>query len=219
MTEERRPYTLENVGSILKFPYKLTAEEDIMNGLKKALFVVCRHLYDNKVVTAGEGNVSVRIDKERTLIKPTGRYFRTIEPGEFILIDKDGKVLDGHNARPSMETNLHIGVYKNRPDVNAIVHTHPVFAIAYSMNYKAPLDTGVHHKKIPLISFYEPGSKELADETAKALKDSDAVILEYHGVVTVGKNLTEATFLTEIVEKYAEIHWRRNVIFSILRNT
>jgi len=186
-----------------------------MDGLKKALFIVCRHLYDNKVVTAGEGNVSVRVDKERILIKPTGRYFRTIEPEEFILIDKNGKVLDGDSARPSMETNLHIGVYKNRPDVSAIVHTHPVFAIAYSMNYKDPLSTGVHHKKVPLIPFYEPGSEKLAEETAKALKDNDAVILRHHGVVTVGKDLTEATFLTEIVEKYAEIDWRRDVIFNI----
>lgn len=169
------------------------------------------HYISNKGLFPGKsGNISCRFyegNDSKVAITRSGISKRFVGYEDIIIIDMDGNVLEGHK-KPSMETFLHLEIYKEREDINSIVHSHSPFATGFSMsNKKLKRLEGfgpIENPYIPYVKYSPPGSGELAKDTALMMKDEDAVILKNHGVVAAGVNLDEAALLAEFIEDTAK---------------
>jgi L-fuculose-phosphate aldolase len=157
------------------------------------------------------GNVSARLpDSDRIAVTPSGHDYRTLTPDDVVLVDIHGGVVDGR-LKPSSETPLHIAVYKSRPDVKAIVHTHSTFASACAVARK-PIPPIIEDLvqlaggSVEVAHYALPGTVELAQNAVIALKQRNAVLLANHGVVGCGQSLREAITACELVEKAAQIY-------------
>lgn len=169
---------------------------------------LCRHR---------SGNFSVR-DKETgyIVITPTGMDRAEMLPEDVVVIDMQGRVVEALTGKkPTSESMMHIAVYKARPDVGAIVHTHSKNATAFAVMNK-PIPAIVYElfllgcKKgyIPVAPYGRPGTKELAQSMLKPLEISDVALMQAHGVIAVAKDLKEALLRASYVEELAEIYYK-----------
>lgn len=155
------------------------------------------------------GNVSARLDGACVLATPTGCSKRVIAPEDVVVVDMEGRQLAGVRHVTS-EIDMHLAIYKARPDVEAVVHAHPVFATAFASSGLAldqPLCAEVVMTlgSIPLAAYATTGTCEVRQTLAPYLQDHDAVLLANHGVVTYGVSLMDALMKMETVEHFAQI--------------
>ena len=169
----------------------------------------CKMLYDRELTVSAGGNMSVKLDDDYILITPSGKNKGLLEPEDFLVVDmKTGECVE-EGKKPSVETGMHIGLYRNNPDTNAVVHCHPLNCIAVTMK-RGGLKTDLTPEgvlllgKVPMVGYYTPGSKELADAVA-ACASSDAILMEKHGAVTQGRDLVEAYNRMEELEFQAKL--------------
>ncbi len=154
------------------------------------------------------GNISHRID-DKIIITSSGSSNGFLEYDDLITIDFDGNVIDG-GKKPSSEKKLHIEYYKQRPDIQAIIHVHPVFLCSFAAARK-PLDEPVlaenvfYFGEIPLADYALPSSDELVEKTAKYFKDYNAVLMANHGVIVGDVNFKQAFLKLELAETYAQV--------------
>jgi ribulose-5-phosphate 4-epimerase/fuculose-1-phosphate aldolase len=132
-----------------------------------------------------------------------------LQPGELVLVDIQGNKVRGQ-LKVSLETPMHAAIYKARREVQAVVHTHAPTATAFGIAKTEILPLQVEMfmllpNGVPVIPFKPPGSKALAEAVQKKITDYDAVILENHGIVTVGSTIEAACTLNEMVEEAAKI--------------
>lgn len=177
---------------------------------KSQIVSYSKRLYESKMVSVYEGNVSIRLD-DRFIITPTHTDKAILTEDMLVEIDRDGNVLNPEcGKKVSSEWRMHIKAYDIRPDANAIIHCHSPYATAYAMAGKPIEPKGlteaicVFHE-IPLAPYGRPSTENIADGFGKVLPDHDVVLLESHGVLTVSDNLTEAYALTEAAEKVAHM--------------
>ncbi|MDE6323016.1 MAG: class II aldolase/adducin family protein [Paramuribaculum sp.] len=156
------------------------------------------------------GNLSWRID-DKVLLSGTGSWVPELTADRVAVVSlADGKTLNG--VRPTMESTFHLGVLRQRPDVNVVLHFQSPYATALAcrktlpatLNFTAevPLHVG---DTIPAIPFLRPGSKELADAVVEAMADHNSVILKKHGQVTCGKDFNQAIERAMFFEMAARI--------------
>jgi len=175
-----------------------------MRVLKRALVKWSRYSYERGLTAAFGGNLSVRRGN-LIFIKSTGSVMRELTTETIATITLKGEITS--SLTPSSEYRLHLRIYKKRPDVLAIAHLHPLSSIVVSTLFKkneVPLVTPeakLYLKKLPVVPFREAGSEELAIEVAKSLEKTDAVLMEKHGIVTIGRTLREAVYKAELVEE------------------
>jgi L-fuculose-phosphate aldolase len=155
------------------------------------------------------GNVSVRLDGGRVLATPTGCSKRVVGPEDLVVVDMDGRQLAG-TRHVTSEIDMHLAIYKARPDVEAVVHAHPVFATGFASSGLAldkPLCSEVVMTlgTIPLAPYATTGTCEVRQTLAPYLQHHDAVLLANHGVVTYGDSVMDALMKMETVEHYAQI--------------
>jgi len=147
----------------------------------------------------------------RIYITASGLPYENQIPEDAVVIDLDDNHLEGQR-RASSERRVHLAIYRKRDDVRAVVHTHGLYATAWSFLHK-PLDLDTKELKFYIGSHIEtcelaqPGTEELAENTVKALGDRQAVLMANHGPVSVGKTLEEAFNRHLIVERIAHISW------------
>lgn len=183
--------------------------EEAVEKLKQNIVRISREAYEKGLVSAAGGNLSIRFG-DAVLIKATGVAFRDLTPNDIVTIDLKGNVIDGY-GRPSKEVRFHLGIYKNRPDVKAVMHTHSTFAVAFAVAGKPPplltTQSKALLKKVPVVEYATPGSEELAKLVVEAFKDRDvkAALLKDHGAVAVGGTLQEALNVAELLEETAKI--------------
>lgn len=178
--------------------------------LRDNMLVVGCQLLDKGLVAGTWGNISARSSSEKLIvITPSGRNYSTLRPEDMVIVDYTGKVKEG-GLKPSSELPLHLAIYKSRPDIQAIVHTHSVFASACAVARK-PIPPIIEDLvqlaggAIEVAKYALPGTAELAQNTVIALEDKNAVLLANHGVIGCGKTLDEALTACELVEKAAQI--------------
>ena len=169
--------------------------------IKAELAKCARELACEGVVSGTSGNISTK-QGSLIYIKKSNTGFKNAKSGDFVDI-KDKK-------QASIEWKLHNACYRIRPDVKAVVHTHPTALLALaSAGIKikpVTIDFAIYFKKgIKYTKYAPPGSKKLASAVAKAIKYCNGVIMAGHGLVTAGKSLKEAAFLTIIAEREARI--------------
>ena len=156
------------------------------------------------------GNVSI-FNRERGLvaISPTGVNYSELTPEMISIVDLDGKLIEG--LKPSSELEMHMILYRNREDVNAVIHTHPVYTTVLAclredlpaIDYMIAV-TGA--TKVKCAEYASYGTKELAENAYKAMGSSLAVILANHGLTTAGKDIANAFNITVQVEYISNLY-------------
>lgn len=156
------------------------------------------------------GNVSCRIaGRPWMAVTPSGMDYPQLKVTDIVLMDFDGQTVEG-DRRPSTESTLHAAIYRARPEVGAVVHTHSQYATAFAVA-RQPIPAVTEELAqvvggaVQVARYETCGTSELADAAVEALGSSDAVLLANHGVVGTGKNLEEAYRNCIIVEKTAQI--------------
>lgn len=179
-----------------------------LDSLKKELIEYGK-LAGVKNFTPGySGNFSARYE-DKILITTSGSSNGYLSEDELVLIDFEGKSLE-EGKKPSSEKMLHVEFYKQRPDVNYIIHVHPVFLSSFAC-CKIALDEPImaenvfYFGQIPLAEYGLPGSMDLVEKTAKYFKDYDAVLMANHGFVVGDKTIKDAYLKLELAESYAQV--------------
>ena len=166
-------------------------------------------LHQNGLVAATDGNLSVRMNDGSVLCTPTLMSKGMMETGDLVLVDEHGHKLSGRRA-VSSEIAMHLFIYGQRPDINAVVHAHPPTATGYAAA-GIPLDTALCSEivvtlgSVPLAEYGTPGTAELAEALAPLIPGHQAILMANHGVVTYGEDLLTAYMNMETVEHYAKI--------------
>jgi L-fuculose-phosphate aldolase len=168
-----------------------------------------RRLATAGLVAGPDGNLSVRLAEDRVLVTPAGAAKGTLEAGDLVVVDMDGRVVDG-DARPSSELAVHLAIYRARPDARAVVHAHPPTATGFALageDFMAPLlpEIILQTGGVPRVPYHTPGSPELAIAVASAVGTHDAALLANHGAVTLGATLELALQRMESLEHAARI--------------
>jgi L-fuculose-phosphate aldolase len=179
--------------------------------LKKQICEIGRRVYEKGFVAANDGNISVRVGEDAFLVTPTGVSKGFLTPEMIIKVNGNGELLEG-TYKPTSEMKMHLRVYKERPDINAVVHVHPPYATAFAiagipMNQATMPELVVLLGTIPLAEYGTPSTEEVPEAVAKYVHDHQGVLLENHGALTWGKDLEHAYFLMESLEFCAKINW------------
>ncbi|MFX1477422.1 MAG: class II aldolase/adducin family protein, partial [Promethearchaeota archaeon] len=186
----------------------ITREEKLRNEVvegAKAIFI-------KGLVESGEGNVSVRVGKnEELLITPSFNQYTTLTKEEIVHMNFNGVALSTGKL-PSTEAKMHIAIYKSRPKVQAVIHTHSPYATMLS----------IVRKSIPVImeemyiflggsvsvsDFGEAHTEEIGEVALKALGIKNSALLANHGTIVCGKSIEQSVKFAELVEKLAKIYW------------
>lgn len=177
--------------------------------IKKEICEVGHKLYNMGFVAANDGNISVKVSDHEFYCTPTGVSKGSLTPDMIIKVDENGNKLEG-KLNPSSEIKMHMRVYRDRPDVNAVVHAHPPIATAFTVagieldQYILP-EAVLTIGSVPTCDYGTPSTMEIPDSLAPYIQNHDAFLLENHGALTVGCNLTKAQFIMEEVEFNAKI--------------
>ena len=181
--------------------------------LKKEIAKYSNLAYQRGLVSAAGGNVSAK-HENLFLITAGGKSLRDITEEDIIIVDENSRIIEGKEGqKPSKETSLHIAIYKNRPDIDCVIHVHPSYCTAYSIRKKTvPILTASSRlklKKVPLIGYANPGSEELARAVEECVKDNPeyvkAITLEAHGLLAWDKGFASCFDIAELVEETARV--------------
>lgn len=176
---------------------------------------VCRRIYQKGFAAASDGNVSVRLAPDRILMTPSGLSKGFIAPDQLIVTDMAGRMVARHSGagrdlKPSSEIKMHLEAYSQRPDIGAVVHAHPPVATActlagVSLARCVLPEVVVTLVAIPTAGYATPSTEEVPASISSLIQRHDALLLERHGALTVGKDVFEAYFRLEKVEHTAEV--------------
>lgn len=178
---------------------------------KKLICDIGKRVYEKGFVAANDGNISVRISENEFLITPTGISKGFMTPEMIVKVDGEGNVLEG-DKKPTSEMKMHLLIYKERPDIQAVVHVHPPHATAFAIA-GIPLDQAlmpesvVYLGSIPLAEYGTPSTEEVPNAVQPYVKNHQGVLLENHGALTWGRDLEHAYYLMESLEFTAKINW------------
>jgi L-ribulose-5-phosphate 4-epimerase len=184
----------------------------MLEKLKQELVGLHLELPKHNLVVWTGGNVSVRDPQSGfVIIKPSGVRYEDLSAGKMIVLNLDGKVMEG-DLKPSSDTESHLYIYRHRSDVNGIVHTHSRYATAFAAIGK-PIPVYLTAQAdefgcdIPCAGFALIGGEEIGEQVLEHIGDSSAVLLKNHGVFTIGKNGESAVKSAVMLEDIATTIW------------
>jgi len=186
--------------------------------IKKQICDIGKRIYDRGFIAANDGNITVKLNSNEFLCTPTGVSKGFMTPDMICKIDASGKVLQSKGQyRPSSEIKMHLRVYKERSDVNSVVHAHPPYATSYAI-VGTPLTEPIMPEAIvilgcvPIAEYGTPSTDEIPNNVAKYLQHYDAVLLENHGALSYAGDLLAAYHKMESLEFYAKLLFISNQI-------
>src|SRR5436190_3807451 len=177
--------------------------------LRAEIVEVGRRMYARGYVASNDGNISARLDDQRLITTPTAVSKGYMTPDMMVVVDYEGNKLSGER-KASSELKMHIEIYRNRPDVNAVVHAHPPLATGFAVA-GIPLTRAVLAEvittlgSIPIAEYATPSTAELPEAVRKYIKAHDGMLLANHGAVTCGNTVLSAHFKMETIEHFAQI--------------
>jgi L-fuculose-phosphate aldolase len=182
--------------------------------LREEIVRVSRRMSESGLVMGTSGNVSARTPDGNALVTPSGLDYAQMEPEDVVLVDLDARVIEG-SFEPSVETPMHTGIYRSRPEAHGIVHTHARYSTTLAcLGWEIP---PVHYMlavlsddgRVPIARYATYGTEDLARNAARALGGSHgACLLRNHGTIAVGASVSQAYSRTELLEEMAEIFYR-----------
>lgn len=179
--------------------------------LERAMVRVGRAMHRAGFVAGTAGNLSARLADGLFLATPSGLAKGRLGARDLLVVDGDGHVVRGRpGLAPTSEMPMHLEVYRRRPDVNAVVHAHPVHAVALSLTgdelQRSTIPEAVAtFGSIAVTPYSPPSSHENADAITDAIAEHDVIVLARHGSLTVGATLEEAYRRLEVLEHTARI--------------
>ena len=180
------------------------------------LIEVCKNIYNKQLVSGKSGNVSVRLG-DYIAITPTLKALNNLNEEDIVLVDMESNNLT--KGKASSEVNMHLNIYKNRENVNAIVHTHSPYVTGFAFSTKKLRRLEgfgeIKNPYIASIEYEKPGSMELANSVAENIKNEDVLILKNHGVICVGDSLKEAESLVIFIEESAKTQFISYMLNSV----
>ena len=177
--------------------------------LRADIVEVGRRMYARGYTASNDGNISVRLGSDRLLMTPKSVCKGFMTPDMMCITDLEGRKLQGERD-PSSEMLMHLEVYRQRPDVQAVVHAHPPIATGFAVA-GIPLDRAVLAEvlttlgSIPIAEYATPSTKELPEAVRKYIKAHDGMLLANHGALTSGADLYAAYYKMETIEHFAKI--------------
>ncbi len=184
--------------------------------IKKEICEIGKRIYDRGMVASNDGNISVKLNDNEFLCTPTGVSKGFMTPEYICKVDKNGKVIQANAGfKPSSEIKMHMRVYKERPDVKAVVHAHPMYATGFAIA-GIPLTQPIMPEAVialgcvPIAEYGTPSTEEIPDAVSKYLQSFDAVLLENHGALSFSDSLLNAYHKMESVEFYAKLLYISN---------
>ena len=187
---------------------------------KKLIIKTALSLVEKKLTAGSWGNISVRINPNLIAVTPSGQPYDTLRETDILLVNASGEKLS-EKGIPSSELPLHLALYENIADCQAIIHTHSTYAsVCAALHQPIPSlleDTAqIAGRAINVADYALAGTTELALNAVKAIGSSDAVLLANHGAVCCARSLEEALFIAEIVEKSAQVFCVASAIGTIV---
>jgi L-fuculose-phosphate aldolase len=184
---------------------------------KKTIAEICRTMHQRGFIASRDGNVSCRIGDRRLLVTPSGSRKGHLDPDDMVLCDLDGVPVRGEKRRPSTEMPMHVAVYRERADVNAVVHAHPPYAIAHTiagvtLSLALMPEMFCELGEIATIPYSTPGTEEVPARLRGPIKDHCALVMERHGSITTGATLHQAYDRLEVLEHSAKISMFANML-------
>ena len=181
---------------------------------KKQVLDCMMSLVSQGFVQVTGGNVSLLLEGGTALaVTPSQREYATMTLDDICVVDLDLKPLEDNGAAPSMETSMHLAIYRSRRDVGAVVHTHQIFASVFSL-ISEPIPAlfdevaGAIGPKVEIVPYALSGSKELVDNViAKLDNRANCYILQNHGALSLGRDLDQARRNAELLEKAAQVYY------------
>jgi L-fuculose-phosphate aldolase len=177
--------------------------------LRADIVEVGRRMYARGYTASNDGNISVRLGPDRLLMTPKSVCKGFMTPDMMCITDLEGRKLQG-DRDPSSEMLMHLEVYRQRADVQAVVHAHPPTATGFAVA-GIPLDRAVLAEvlttlgSIPIAEYATPSTRELPEAVRKYIKAHDGMLLANHGALTVGTDLFAAYYKMETIEHFAKI--------------
>ena len=176
--------------------------------IKKELIEYGKRAGEKNFTPGMSGNISARFG-ENIVITTSGSANGYLEEKDFVVIDFDGNVVKG-KEKPSSEKMLHVEFYKQRPDINYILHVHAPYLSSFAsagiaLDDPIMAENVFYFGHIPLAEYGLPSSQDLVEKTSKYFKDFDAVLMANHGFIVGGKTIREAYLKLELAESYAQV--------------
>lgn len=179
--------------------------------LRQEICQICHLLYERGYVVSNDGNVSARTERGTILVTPSGVGKGRMTPDMLVETDLDGNILSG-DRHPSSESKMHWMVYRERPDVMAVVHAHPPLSTAFAIcrrplneRYLAEMVVGLG--EVPVTEFAMLSTEEVPNSVKPFVQDHSAVLLANHGALTWGPSLLSAFDRIETVEQTAKVYY------------
>jgi L-fuculose-phosphate aldolase len=177
--------------------------------LRRDLVEVCRRLHDRRLLGAGEGNVSCRLGAHRLLVTPSGANKGYLRPADLVVVDLSGAKVRGR-GRPSTELLMHLAAYAARPDVEAVVHAHPLTAVAFTVAGVEPPNDLLPEAvlvlgRIAVAPFATPGTGEVPRSLEPFWSGHQVLLLERHGALALGRDLFQAFDRMETLERVCQV--------------
>ena len=184
----------------------------MLETLREQLYQLHLELPKNNLVAWTSGNVSARdAGSGFIMIKPSGIRYEQLRPEHMVIIDQNGKIIEG-NLKPSSDTASHLYIYRHRPDVGGIVHTHSSYATAFAaVNKPIPVYLTAQADEfggpIPCGGFALIGGEQIGKVVIESIGNSPAILLKNHGVFTIGADAESAVKAAVMVEDVARTSW------------
>lgn len=177
--------------------------------LRQQILQIGKFLHQKGLVAASDGNISARLPDGRVLMTPTSMSKGLMTADDLVITDMEGRKLEG-KRNPSSEIQMHLLVYRLRPEVNGVVHAHPPIATGFAssglaLNKALSAEIVLALGCVPLAPYGTTGTPELSESLAPLVPSYDAILMANHGVVTYGEDVWRAYFKMETVEHFAHI--------------
>jgi L-fuculose-phosphate aldolase len=175
-----------------------------------------RGLFEHGYVVSNDGNITVKVSENEIWCTPTDVSKGAMTPDMMAKLDLDGNQVGG-SGQPSSEVKMHLRVYKENPDVRAVVHAHPVYATTFAIA-GVPLDEPTLMEAlmqlgcVPVAKYAKPGVEEVPESIAPFCRKYNAVLLSNHGALTWGKSLDMAYRRMEVLEDYAKVTFNLHLL-------
>lgn len=181
--------------------------------LRQEIIRVTRIVTEQGLVCSSDGNISVRLDADHFLMTPAGLYKMGMVTEDPIVVNWEGEVLKGKPGyRPTSELKMHLEVYRQRPDVNAVLHAHPPYCVALTVA-DIPFPTTLIPEvlaalgEVPTAPYARPGTDDLALSIRDLIGDHDSLLLSHHGSLNASDTLETALIALERMEHAAKVYY------------
>lgn len=185
-------------------------KQGLAHGRRGDLIEIGRRLWERGLISGTDGNLSIRLPRDRILATVSGVAKGDLTDAHLVELTLEGELLTRTKFKPSSEIKMHLVAYKLRPDVMAVCHAHPPHATALAtagvgLTQCVIPEIIVALGSVPLASYATPSTQEVPDAVAKHIVSADAILLENHGALTVGRDIREAYLRMESIDHAARI--------------